>query len=309
MAQLWDAMDCMKVLAEMFPAVAQPPRCSRWQWPYSPGKVAFVASLLVAVALLVLVAPGKPTTAGHSRQSELQELVYRTGVGEQSEVLLRDGSTLTLNTNSELRVHYDTHERAVYLAGGETYFNVAKNPDIPFVVYAGRGQVRALGTAFSVRLDGEAIEVLVDEGRVQVELISLEAPSAATSYPEVVAAAAKESITLREGGKVDYSNTLGGPDYLTRERLERALSWRSGKWVFSGETLSEVVGEVSRYTQERIEIVDPAIADLRIGGYFDIGKIDAFLAVLETGFGVSVTRVNGDLIQLSTLDPHVRAGQ
>lgn len=303
MARLWDAMDCMAVLAELFPAVAEPPRRTAWQWLYGPTAAALLASLVAAVALLALDLPGMLATPGRPGQSQTQELVYRTGVGEQSEVLLSDGSRLALNTHSEVRVRYEERERAVYLAGGEAYFAVAKNPELPFVVYAGRGQVRALGTAFSVRLQGEAIEVLVDEGSVRVEVASRELPAA--TAPDTAPADTRHSVTLGAGGRVDYASTLGGPDYLTPQRLQQALAWRSGKWVFAGESLREVVAEVSRYTRKRIEIVDPAIADLRIGGYFDIGKIDAFLSVLENGFGVSATSVNDELIQLSALDSRV----
>lgn len=309
MAQLWDAMDSMKVLAEMFPVAAPPPRHSTWQWLYGYGAAAIMASLIAAVALLTVVLPGALTTPGHSSQSEPQELVYRTGIGEQSEVSLRDGSVLTLNTGSEVRVRYEKRERAVFLTSGEAYFDVAKNPKVPFVVYAGRGQVRALGTAFSVRLEGGLIEVLVDEGTVQVDVVPLKRSSLVTTSRGVVVADAQDSVTLREGGKVGYADTLDGPDYLTRESLQQRLAWRTGKWVFTGETLSEVVGEVSRYTHKRIEIVDPAIANLRIGGYFDIGEIDAFLTVLQSGFGVSVTSVNDELIQLSALDPRVSSPQ
>jgi transmembrane sensor len=80
------------------------------------------------------------------------------------------------------------------------------------------------------------------------------------------------------------------------------MAWHNGKWLFAGETLAEVIDEVSRYTDRRIEITDPQIAKLRIGGYFDIGEIDALMDALQAGFGVEVKQVSTQLIQLSALD-------
>ncbi|RLQ21112.1 DUF4880 domain-containing protein [Seongchinamella sediminis] len=302
MARLWDAMDCMAVIAEMLPAgAARPPDTSRGRL-FGVGSVAAMASALAAVALLAVFLTGSLTAPELHHQSEPQELVYRTGVGEQSEITLRDGSVLVLNTSSEVRVSYRADERLVLLTGGEAYFTVAKNRDAPFVVHAGRARVRALGTAFSVRLVRQHIEVLVDEGRVQVGTARPQALASGDSSAQPATAHTPDAVTLGAGGRIAYDSVLGEPDYLPGESLQRALAWRSGKLQFAGEPLSTVVDEVSRYTDQRIEIVDSSIADLRIGGYFDIGEIDGFLAALEGGFGVSVVRLNDDIVQLSALD-------
>ncbi|WP_101517260.1 FecR family protein [Pseudohalioglobus lutimaris] len=307
MAQLWDAMDCLSVLAELFPAAAPPPQRPAWRWMLYPGAVAGLASLAVVLTVYLLLFPREEVAAPHTvaTHSSPQELVYRTGIGEQSEAVLADGSTMALNTDSEVRVSYSKRERTLYLTRGEAFFTVAKNAHVPFVVHAGRGKVRALGTAFSVWVKQGVTEVMVQEGTVAVEVGAVAMPPSPSASPLVEVETGRKSVTLGVGGSADYADTLQNVSQLSPEHLERRLAWREGKWLFTGETLEEVVREVSRYTLTDITIVDPRIADLRIGGYFDIGKLDEFLSVLQDGFGVSVTSVNDGLIQLSALDTSV----
>jgi transmembrane sensor len=81
---------------------------------------------------------------------------------------LPDGSTITLNRGAKVSVHYTASERCVWLTRGEAHFAVAKAPDRPFVVSVAGVDVRAVGTAFNVRLESAAVEVLVTEGRVKM---------------------------------------------------------------------------------------------------------------------------------------------
>src|SRR6188768_3559729 len=91
-----------------------------------------------------------------------------TPLGGLQTMNLPDGSVLKLNTDSAVEVRFTATERRVELVRGEVFFTVAKNPRRPFVVHAGQVAVRAVGTAFDVRMRPQAIEVLVSEGKVQV---------------------------------------------------------------------------------------------------------------------------------------------
>ncbi|HKQ81318.1 MAG TPA: FecR domain-containing protein [Steroidobacteraceae bacterium] len=93
---------------------------------------------------------------------------YTTAVGQQETVALVDGSTLTLNTNSQVKVEYSDQYRDVQVLQGEVYFQVAKNSHRPFRVYAGNGRVQAVGTAFTVYLRDESMDVTVTEGRISL---------------------------------------------------------------------------------------------------------------------------------------------
>jgi len=90
---------------------------------------------------------------------------YSTPVGEIASVPMRDGSKVTLNTDSQIRVTLTDSERRVDLKYGEAFFEVSKDPKRPFVVNAGGKRVIAVGTQFSVRRDANDIQVVVTEGR------------------------------------------------------------------------------------------------------------------------------------------------
>ena len=94
--------------------------------------------------------------------------------------MLDDGSVAELNRGAEIEVNYTVAERRVVLRRGEALFTVAKNPARPFVVRAGGVDVRAVGTAFNVKLAGPNLEVLVTEGTVHV---SQQTPATSASAP------------------------------------------------------------------------------------------------------------------------------
>jgi transmembrane sensor len=303
MAQLWGDMDCLALLAALFPLPPEATRPPPRDWLRLRNVAAAVAIASVLTLLLADLFRIEPQLApALADRAESFDGVYRTKIGEQSRIALKDGSTLTLNTGSAARVRFNARERAVHLTEGEAHFNVAKHPRLPFVVYAGNGQVRALGTAFSVRLSGERVAVLVLEGSVKV-LSNTASQTSETAAPTTAAdTASATAIVLQQGGSTEYSRRIEGTQYLSEEALNHRMAWHNGKWLFAGETLAEVIDEVSRYTDRRIEITDPQIAKLRIGGYFDIGEIDALMDALQAGFGVEVKQVSTQLIQLSALD-------
>ena len=95
--------------------------------------------------------------------------VYATGTGERISATLRDGSQVTLDTQSELEVAFTRTQRTVRLKRGQAFFDVSKDKDRPFVVEANNRRLVAVGTAFDVRLDGSQIRVTMVEGVVRVE--------------------------------------------------------------------------------------------------------------------------------------------
>lgn len=307
LARLWGKMDALHVLAPLFPLepspVAKPvaPLKDSRNWLQRHPLAALfgmAASASAAIALLVVLKdPWQSLTS--PAITEPVELVYQTELGKQSQAKLKDGSLITLNTQSKLRVHYTDNERSIYLDSGEAHFEVAKNPLRPFVVYAGTGEVRAVGTAFSVRVDNkQEVNVAVSEGTVQVV-----ANLAPTGVPKNNSAASKPkptSLTLKKGGTASYHGAIETYAYVDQEKLEQKLAWKNGKWIFDGETLAEVIAEANRYSDIKIQIVDPSIAAVRVGGYFNAGDIEALLTALEAGFNIKAQR-SADSIQLSSL--------
>lgn len=202
---------------------------------------------------------------------------YYTGIGETRVLALEDGSRISLNTDTAIAVHYSRKERRITLLRGEAYFDVAKNPERPFIVEDGALTAKALGTHYSVRTGNGALpqEVQVEEGRVEV-----------TTGAEVAVLTPGEAVTL------------GGDGRLVRARKDVAnsMAWREGKLVFSGQPLREVLDILSQYRRGRIVILDEAAAKQRVSGIFDLKDTDQALTILEESLPVSVSRLSGMLV-------------
>ena len=250
--------------------------------------------------------------------------IYLTAVGQQKTLTLADGSIVELNTNSQIEVAYGDRYRNIQLLQGEAYFDVVKDPEHPFRVYAGVGRVQAVGTAFSVYLQDRGMNVLVTEGRVALASLGISQrpdgghlivdnqanPSSVDPYVET---ASKELGTLGAGQSVTLDGALDTSDSIETVRKElvdnvdivdenemfRRQSWREGLLVFSGETLEQVVEEISRYTTVSIEIVDPGLRQIQIGGRFKTGDIDKMFSALEANFGLEVNRPGYNRAQLT----------
>ncbi|MCF0069962.1 FecR domain-containing protein [Dyadobacter sp. CY261] len=113
------------------------------------------------------------TPAGKSTEITLEsEMVTRTNQADvEITVLLSDNSVATLSKGSSIKYprHFSASERRVYLTG-EAFFDVAKNPNVPFLVYTNETVTKVLGTSFRIKaFDGDNTEmVAVKTGRVSV---------------------------------------------------------------------------------------------------------------------------------------------
>lgn len=180
---------------------------------------------------------------------------YRTALGEMKVIPLSDGSVVTLNTNSEIAVRYTRSQRLIELVRGEALFDVAKNKHRPFVVQTGTALVRAVGTSFSVRvLPNQPVQVLVREGIVEVKRPGV--PVA----PVVLVAMNNRAIAPQDAPITAKS--------VERSEVGRELAWRVGRLAFHGETLAEAAAEFARYSDARIQIDDPEVANQKITGLF-----------------------------------------
>lgn len=209
--------------------------------------------------------------------------VYRTEVGVITALPLSDGSKITLNTASEIRLVVDRRKREVEVKQGEAFFEVAHDPSRPFTVDAGDRRITVVGTRFSVRREHGDLRVVVTEGRVSV------------SDSDVILRAG--TIARSKDGK---SMTV---QERTPQQAEELLSWREGYVTFDAMPLADAIAEFNRYNTRKLVIADAAIAHLPVSGHFRWTSIEPFVRLLEQGFPVVAAREEHRIVLSSRQKP------
>jgi len=312
LAALWGRMNVLTELAVPLGNSGQRATRARLEWSKRPiwrwaGLVAAPVAVALALGWLLFVRTAQdPQLATNG--------LYATAVGQQREAELADGSQVILNTNSQIKVDYDAGYRRVHLLQGEALFTVAKDPSRPFRVYAGQGRIEAVGTAFSVHLDGTNVSVMVAEGRVS--LASLSPVRASTVRPSAISSGASNDAAMdslgtlaagrtatihspQDDGVAGGVSTLEAIETIPPEELAQRLAWREGVLMFSGETLEDVVKEFGRYTTLTIEIPDAAVRKMRIGGRFPVAETETMLETLQANFNLRVTWLGHNRVMIT----------
>lgn len=292
-AALWDGMERFEELSDYSAADdgATLLKGSRY-FPRSLGRrslMRIAASLFLVVAAAVAY---QALSVGDLRHVASHETV----VGAHRTVSLPDGSRIDLNTNSRMEIDYSLTSRRVRLVRGEAYFDVVENQSRPFVVEAGGGAVRAVGTAFSVRLRDRKIDVTVTEGQVA---LFASAPDRAERVEGGDRAAPAALLRVAAGQQVVFEDDVEQLNHVAADVMKRKLSWRDGMLAFSGEPLSEMVAEVSRYTDMTIEIEDDELRVFPVAGYFKAGDVEAMLEAFELAGGLRVERLGPKHVRLT----------
>ena len=209
----------------------------------------------------------------------LRDSGVSTGVGEQRIVALDDGSRVILNTASRVVVRYDGRARRVDLKAGEARFDVAKDAARPFIVTAGRQQVRALGTSFVVRYESDRTAITLVDGKVSV--------SSATASPE-------SDITLVPGQRVTLARNA--PARVDRPSLEKVVAWQRGEVVMDGMQLQNAVAEMNRYSTRKLEVGAGSTASLVISGVFQSGDSLSFANAVAHTYQLQVVEEDNKIV-------------
>jgi transmembrane sensor len=283
LANLWDSMsEIGENINSAEPEVIHPPLIEknnlRKKW-HTKYMIAACFSLFMVIPLIAFFYNFVDLTSSNGQ--------YTTDVGEQRSITLSDGSEIFLNTNSLVNVSFSRNIRLITLQKGEANFDVAPNKSRPFIVKASNGDVRALGTSFSVRLEKNKVNVLVSHGTVRVRAIEDEKLDNVTTSVN-----ADSEVTVGAGNHVIFDNTK--VESVIKEddqTLAKKLYWKQGFLAFDDEKLSDVVTEISRYTRMNIVISDPQIAELRVGGFYPINNLDKVFTSLELNLGLTVEKI------------------
>ena len=242
-------------------------RVARPRWPLG----AIVAC--GALGVMIYLAPARPDwiDAGPVPSAWSQRLA--TPVGEIRTVGLPDGSSVTLDTGTIVRWRFSGTTRRLALLRGRARFAVAHDPNRPFMVAAGGGQVTAHGTLFDVSLlAGRTVSVTLLQGVVEVD--------------DATGADKANTTVLKPGQALAFSRDQPAP------RLRRgpavASTWPTGMLTFTGTPLLEAVTEANRYSRTPIRLATADLGRLRLSGAFHAGAARPFAGSLAATFDLQV---------------------
>ncbi len=231
-------------------------------------------ALIAACLALFLIFPGNNFLVQWTADSA-------TSIGEIRLVNLPDGSKVHLNTDSAIDLDFSDKRRTVYLLKGEAEFHVAHDEKRPFEVKAAGGSATALGTAFVVRREENKVTVTVLENRVEVAYLNQNGDNL-------------DSNILKPSQQTSFSPKTGLQGI--REVLpENVNAWSRGKLIFENQPLEEVISELSRYHNGRIEILGESLGDLKVNGVFPVNDPIKVVQALESSFDLK-SRSLGDLM-------------
>ncbi|MCE3003737.1 MAG: FecR domain-containing protein [Xanthomonadaceae bacterium] len=223
------------------------------------------AAAAPALALALLAAPGWWAVLRSDAHA---------AVGAQASLALPDGSRAIIDSDGAIAFDFDGDRREVSVLRGAAWFEVVPDPARPFRVRAGDTTATALGTAYAVDRRGDAVDVVVTHGVVEVAL-------------------AGQAPVRVEAGQASHG---GAAATALDARQAAATAWREGLLSFSAEPLADALARLDRYLPQRVVLLDDARATEPVSAVFPLA--DAALAVdaLARSHGLRVRRLPGLLL-------------
>lgn len=231
---------------------------------------------------VAVIAVGAVIGAVVFHQSSPQaETTFATPVGGQKTLSLSDGTRVTLNTDTSIRIERKGAARRVWLEKGEAYFEVHHDSAHPFIVWTAGHRITDLGTKFSVRNrpDGLGLKVVLIEGAAEIR----SADAWVTNHRAILKPGDVAVATARTLAVSREAATSIGED----------LTWRQGLLVFRHTTLAEAVAEFNRYNEQKISIADSEVGEMRIAGTFQARNTELFTEAVKELFKLRVSK-SGD---------------
>ncbi|MEO8136189.1 MAG: FecR domain-containing protein, partial [Betaproteobacteria bacterium] len=283
--EVWEAVPGVR-LADAYATASAREAQSEVDARVPVGRRGWLLAMMVGVAGIA---------AGVAVHLQRQPDEVSTGVGEQRLVVLEDGTRMTLNTATQVRLAFERSRRVVEVQAGEALFEVAKDAGRPFVVRAAGSEVQAVGTAFSVRLASgarpeDALAVTLIEGQVIVR------PATANDGEGV---APPKVLQMRAGERVRL--TRASPSGATtqqvdRPRIDQMVAWKRSEVVFDDVSLRDAVAEMNRYNRTPIVLSGASsLSTLRISGLYRTGDSAGFANAVAKLHALVVAERDGRL--------------
>ncbi|MDQ9092114.1 FecR domain-containing protein [Pseudoalteromonas haloplanktis] len=202
---------------------------------------------------------------------------YQSARGEQIDFELPDGSQLSLDAQSQLLLVFDAKQRVSQLKQGRALFDIAKDPQRPFIVNTNGANVTVLGTRFSVDSKSNSTRISVDHGRVKVQ-------STDNSQHLIELVQGQQAVLTKQGVEVQNIN----PHLVD--------AWRNGRLVFNNVPLYEVCAEFTRYHDVNFEFTKLSVRNMMISGTFNANELDNFLNLLPHVLPIEIKNNNNHVV-------------
>ncbi len=198
---------------------------------------------------------------------------------------LPDGTLVSLNSDTKIIYpkKFGGNTREVTIEG-EAFFEVKPNKNKPFIIRAGKAQIKVLGTSFNVSAypSTKQVEVIVETGKVQVLNTTIET----IKTNELI-------LTPGDKGTLVYSsNSL----LKTTNQDANFLAWKTRNLSFKATSLAEVIENLQKVYKVNIRLADPKLNGLLLTAQFNNYSLDFILKVIETTFQIEAQNVNGQYI-------------
>lgn len=235
-----------------------------------------VAACLALVALTVIL-----LTHEHEFSIPRQQV---TATETNRAATLPDGSRVILGAQTSINVDFNDSKRNLELSVGEAYFKVKHDRNHPFIVHAGDISVTAIGTAFDVRRESDGVTVTVEEGTVEISGNAFARKGLPTTW------------RAEAGYQLAYSSQ-GRTAMIANVDTSSALEWRRGELAYVWEPLGAVIEDLNRYSEHKIIIKNPGIAELRFTGTVFTASMADWVKAVEQAYPVRADRAaNGDIV-------------
>lgn len=223
------------------------------------------------IAVLLYVSFSQPEESAGLKLQPAVELLARI---EQR--TLADGSVIEINRGAEVEVAYTANERRVYLKKGEANFDVAKDPDRPFLVNVAGVDVQAIGTVFSIRLLDDEVDVIVTEGIVNVKP-SLEEAKADDTFLKV---GQRAKVDLASEAPVIKVEEIGEVE------LEELHLWQPRLLDYDEILLGDIVKEFNRSNPIKVVLSDASLERISLSSTFWSDNVEGFVRLMESSFNM-----------------------
>jgi ferric-dicitrate binding protein FerR (iron transport regulator) len=235
---------------------------------YRAAAVLFIP-LLVASGILFL----RQFNHKEIPQFAIQEITSPPGV--RSRIVLPDGSNVWLNAESTIKfkVPFDKSSRDIALSG-EAFFDVQKNPVVPFIVMSGKIQVTVHGTRFNYKAfeDEDNIEVVLEEGKIGLNTIG----------------GKKDNELIMKPGERAVIEKPSNKTNITSGTIDKYIAWHNGKLVFDETPMPDVATELGRWFGIEVIIDDPRIRNYRITTTFENESLHQVLELLRLSSPINI---------------------